>query len=65
MTQSLVQVAGGNLILVLVMAAIVSIILGMGMPTLGVYLLVATLVAPAMLSPFRSAKLNTAIGFLW
>ena len=49
MTQSLVQIAGGNLILVLVMAAIVSIILGMGMPTLGVYLLVATLVAPAMI----------------
>lgn len=48
MTQSLVQIAGGNLFLVLVMAAIVSIILGMGMPTLGVYLLVATLVAPAM-----------------
>ncbi|MFT7572462.1 MAG: TRAP transporter 4TM/12TM fusion protein [Paracoccaceae bacterium] len=48
MTQSLVQIADGNLLLVLIMAAIVSIILGMGMPTLGVYLLVATLVAPAM-----------------
>ena len=48
MTQSLVQMAGGNLIPILIMAAIVSIILGMGMPTLGVYLLVATLVAPAM-----------------
>lgn len=49
MTQSLVQIADGNLLLVLIMAAIVSIILGMGMPTLGVYLLVATLVAPAMI----------------
>ena len=48
MTHSLVQMAGGALIPILIMAAIVSIILGMGMPTLGVYLLVATLVAPAM-----------------
>ncbi len=48
MTHSLVQMAGGSLIPILIMAAIVSIILGMGMPTLGVYLLVATLVAPAM-----------------
>ena len=48
LTQSLVQFAGGNLVLILAMAAAVSIILGMGMPTLGVYLLVATLVAPAM-----------------
>ncbi len=48
MTQSLVQFAGGNLLLILAMAAVISIILGMGMPTLGVYLLVATLVAPAM-----------------
>ncbi len=48
MTQSLVQFAGGNFVLILFMAAVISIILGMGMPTLGVYLLVATLVAPAM-----------------
>ena len=48
LTQSLVQFAGGNLVLILAMAAVISIILGMGMPTLGVYLLVATLVAPAM-----------------
>lgn len=48
MTQSLVTIAGGSLIPILLMAGLVSIILGMGMPTLGVYLLVATLVAPAM-----------------
>ena len=48
LTQSLVQFAGGNLVLILAMAAVISIILGMGMPTLGVYLLVAALVAPAM-----------------
>jgi TRAP transporter 4TM/12TM fusion protein len=49
LTQSLVQIAGGSLIPILLMAGLVSIILGMGMPTLGVYLLVATLVAPAMI----------------
>ena len=48
MTQSLIQIASGSLFFVLLMAAVVSIVLGMGMPTLGVYLLVATLVAPAM-----------------
>ncbi|MGH7880536.1 MAG: TRAP transporter large permease subunit, partial [Candidatus Binataceae bacterium] len=44
--------------LLLVLAAIVSIILGMGMPTVGVYVLLAALVAPAMvkigLSPMAS-----------
>ena len=32
----------------LLLAAVVCIILGMGMPTVGVYILLATLVAPAM-----------------
>ena len=49
LTLSLVQIAGGNLIVLLVLAAIVSIILGMGMPTVGVYILLATLVAPALI----------------
>jgi TRAP-type uncharacterized transport system fused permease subunit len=35
--------------LLLLLAAIVSIILGMGMPTVGVYILLATLVAPALI----------------
>jgi TRAP-type uncharacterized transport system fused permease subunit len=43
-----VQTAAGKLVLLLVMAAIVCIILGMGMPTVGVYVLLATLVAPAL-----------------
>ncbi len=47
-TLSLVHIAGGNLIALLVLAAIASIILGMGMPTVGVYILLATLVAPAL-----------------
>jgi TRAP transporter 4TM/12TM fusion protein len=48
LTLSLVQLAGGSLIILLLLAAIVSIILGMGMPTVGVYILLATLVAPAL-----------------
>ncbi len=47
-TQALVLFAAGNLFYLLVMAAIVSIFLGMGMPTLGVYLLLATLVTPSL-----------------
>jgi TRAP transporter 4TM/12TM fusion protein len=48
LTLALVQTASGNLILLLVLAAIVCIVLGMGMPTIGVYVLLATLVAPAL-----------------
>ena len=58
LTLLLVQVGSSNLWLLLVLAAIVSIILGMGMPTVGVYVLLAALVAPAMvkigLSPMAS-----------
>lgn len=45
----LVQVAGGNLALLLAMTAVLSIILGMGMPTGTVYILLATLAAPALI----------------
>ena len=49
MTLALIHLAGGNLIALLVLSAIVCIILGMGMPTVGVYILLATLVAPALI----------------
>ncbi len=49
LTQAIIQVAAGNLFLILILAAAISIVLGMGMPTLGVYLLLATLVAPSMI----------------
>ena len=49
LTLALVQLAGGNLIILLILAAITCIILGMGMPTVGVYILLATLVAPALI----------------
>jgi TRAP transporter 4TM/12TM fusion protein len=45
---ALVHMGGGNLALLLIIAAVVCIVLGMGMPTVGVYILLATLVAPAI-----------------
>ena len=48
LTLTLVQIGQGNLIVLLLMAAGICILLGMGMPTLGVYVLLATLVAPAL-----------------
>ena len=49
LTLFLVEIAGGSMITLLVVSAIVCIILGMGMPTVGVYVLLATLVAPALI----------------
>ncbi len=58
LTLLLVQIGSSNLWLLLILAALVSIVLGMGMPTVGVYVLLATLVAPALvkigLSPMAS-----------
>jgi TRAP transporter 4TM/12TM fusion protein len=48
MTMGLVTLGGGHLFLLLVLSAIVCIILGMGLPTVGVYVLLAALVAPAL-----------------
>ncbi|WP_112323715.1 TRAP transporter permease [Oceanibium sediminis] len=45
---ALVDLAAGNLLLLLVLAAMLCIVLGMGLPTVGVYILLATLVAPAL-----------------
>jgi len=48
LTQAIIFLAGGNTAMILLLAALISIVLGMGMPTLGVYLLLATLVTPSM-----------------
>ena len=48
LTLVLLDVSGGNLVGLLVVAAAASIVLGMGMPTVGVYILLATLIAPAL-----------------
>lgn len=49
LTLLLVKLGSGNVFLLLVIAAVMCIILGMGMPTLGVYVLLAVLIAPALI----------------
>jgi TRAP transporter 4TM/12TM fusion protein len=44
----LVDLGSQSLVLLLILAAVVSIILGMGLPTIGVYVMLAVLVAPAL-----------------
>ena len=48
LTLMLVELGGNSLFILLILAAVICIILGMGMPTLGVYVLVASLVAPSL-----------------
>lgn len=47
---SMVQMAGGSVFTLLLLAGAASIILGMGMPTPGVYILLATLIAPSLIA---------------
>lgn len=49
LTLSLIDFAGGSLFVLLVMSAALSVLLGMGMPTVGVYILLATLIAPSLI----------------
>lgn len=46
----LTEVAGDNIFLVLCIVAVTSIILGMGMPTVAVYILLGVLMAPSLVS---------------
>jgi TRAP-type uncharacterized transport system fused permease subunit len=48
LSYGLVSLAGGNVVYLLILTALVSIVLGMGMPTTAVYVLLAVLVAPAL-----------------
>ncbi len=48
LTLELIRLSGDNLFLLLLIAAAVGILLGLGLPTVGVYVLMATLVAPAL-----------------
>jgi TRAP transporter 4TM/12TM fusion protein len=47
-TMQIFQLSGGSLAALLVLTAGLSLLLGMGLPTVGVYILLATLVAPAL-----------------
>lgn len=49
LTFLLVSIGKDSLILLLVLTALICIVLGMGMPTTGIYLLVATLAAPPLI----------------
>jgi len=48
LTQQLLSVSGGSLPLLLIITAFASFILGLPLPTLGVYVILATLAAPAL-----------------
>jgi TRAP transporter 4TM/12TM fusion protein len=58
LTLQLLSVSGGSLFVLLVVTAIVAIILGLGLPTVGVYVILAALAAPALvkagLSPMQA-----------
>ena len=49
LTILLIHLGAGNTVLLLVLAAAIAVVLGMGMPTVGVYVLLASLVAPALI----------------
>lgn len=50
LTASLTSIAGGSTFVLLVMSMIASLILGMGLPTVACYILVAALAVPAMVA---------------
>jgi TRAP transporter 4TM/12TM fusion protein len=49
LTLQLITLSGENLFILLLLTAIISIILGMGMPTVSVYVLTASLLAPSLI----------------
>src|SRR5690606_33391233 len=48
MTEIVIAISGGNLIIMLVMTAVICMVLGLGMPTTANYVVVATLIAPVI-----------------
>jgi len=48
LTMHIIDASGNSVIMLAAITAVISIVLGMGMPTVGVYILLATLVAPAL-----------------
>jgi len=48
LTLQLIALSGDSLFLLMVLTALISIVLGMGMPTVSVYVLTATLLAPSL-----------------
>src|SRR6266705_3054062 len=68
LTLVLILLAGGSLVALLVLSAIANIILGLGLPTVGVYIVLATLVAPALvkmgIAPMAAQKFIMYYGCL-
>lgn len=54
---ALMELSGGVLLVALLLAMLICIILGMGMPTVAAYTIVALLVAPALIEGFGLARL--------
>jgi TRAP transporter 4TM/12TM fusion protein len=58
LTQQLLTISGGSLALLLIVTAVAAFILGLPLPTVGVYVILATLAAPALvqagISPMQS-----------
>jgi hypothetical protein len=50
MTEFVEFISGGNLVLILLFTAVISLLLGMGLPTTANYIVVATLMAPVIVS---------------
>jgi TRAP transporter 4TM/12TM fusion protein len=50
MTEFVEFISGGNLLLMLILTAVISLILGMGLPTTANYIVVSTLMAPVIVS---------------
>ncbi len=48
LTLQILALSGNNLVVLLIVSAAVGLVLGMGMPTVGVYIILATLAAPAL-----------------
>jgi TRAP transporter 4TM/12TM fusion protein len=59
LSDGIVTLSGGNMFLLLVLAALVCLILGMGMPSLPAYMMVVLFVAPALLRSFNVLPLAT------
>jgi TRAP transporter 4TM/12TM fusion protein len=49
LSQALITLSGGNILVLLIVAAIACIILGCGMPVTPIYIIVAALIAPALI----------------
>lgn len=61
MTEFVEFISGGNLMLILLFTAVISLILGMGLPTTANYIVVSTLMAPVIVSLGAQNGLNVPL----